>query len=85
MCSDVTLVNRDSTAQSYNIFSWKLQDADGGVLDSNLSGTLSSGEVAPGGRAKGTVCFKDPEAKGLKVLIWEPDFSSRNRAVWLNK
>ncbi len=85
LCTTATLINRDSTGQSYNLLGWKLQDADGGVLDSDYSGTLTSGQVAPGGRAKGTVCFRNPEAKGLKVLIWEPDLSSRNRAIWLNK
>jgi len=86
VCTAVKLVNRDDVAQSYNIFSWKLQDSAGGVKNSSLTGDslLSSGEVAPGGTTQGNVCYDAPTALGQTLVVWEPDFSSKDRALWIN-
>ncbi|HEU0103212.1 MAG TPA: DUF4352 domain-containing protein [Mycobacteriales bacterium] len=86
VCTAVTLVNRDDVAQSYNIFSWKIQDSAGGLKNSSFGGDnlLSSGEVAPGGQASGNACFDAPAATGQTLVVWEPDLSSKDRAVWIN-
>lgn len=88
LCTDVTLVNRDTEQQEYNGFSWKLQSPGGNVQDITFSGAndLTSGGLAPGGTVAKTVCFADQSGgSGQYVLSWAPDiYSNKVRGIWLN-
>jgi hypothetical protein len=89
LCSTVKIVNTGSTAGSFNIIDWKLQDPNGAALLTGFTGSsnmLSSGELAPGGSTSGDMCFDAKSAaKGQYVLLYDPmDFSS-DRGAWLNQ
>jgi hypothetical protein len=47
---------------------------------------LSSGEIAPGGKTSGDVCFDNKNAEAGKfVVLYEPVFSFfSDRAAWTN-
>jgi len=47
-----------------------------------LTGTLQGGQIAPGGQARGTVCFTDTGQTGTFVLLWQP-LLQLPRGVWL--
>lgn len=87
VCANVSLQNRDDQAQDYNIFQFKVQDSAGSIKDTSLFGedALGSGSVAPGGTARGRVCFDDPKLRGQTLMLWEPDFLGTDRAVWVNR
>lgn len=89
LCTSVSLQNASKDTLSFNIFDWKLQSPTGTILTSGLSGSdnmLSTGEIAPGGTAKGDVCFDNKQtAPGQYVVLYQPTFSFfSNRAAWLN-
>ncbi len=89
LCTAVSMTNRDEKSQQYASFSWKLQSPSGDVKDTALSESNNEfgvGELAPGGMKTGTLCFDDPGAAGVYIVLWEPDvFSSTDRGVWINK
>ena len=90
LCSTVTYTNTGSAAGTFNgIFDWKLQDPAGAALMPGLLGSssiLSAGDLAPGGKTSGDVCFdRTGDAAGRYVLLFDPmDFSSA-RGAWLNQ
>jgi hypothetical protein len=85
LCADVTYHNRSSDTKAYSQVLWQLQEPGGGSQAANLgtSGTLSSGTLAPGADARGTVCFADPGTTGQYVLIWHPLALTIDRGIWL--
>lgn len=92
LCTTVTMANRDTETQDWNMLSWKLQTPNGAVLDSSFTGDdkdldIGGGGLAPGGKVSGRVCFDDKKAgKGTYVVFWQPDiFSSEDRGAWINK
>lgn len=90
LCSTVTYTNTGSTTGTFNgVFDWKLQDPAGAALLTGFSGSssmLSAGELTPGGRTSGEVCFDNKAgAAGQFVLLYDPmDFSS-TRGAWLDE
>ncbi|MGT2462890.1 DUF4352 domain-containing protein [Sinomonas atrocyanea] len=89
LCTSVTLQNASTKTISFSIFDWKLQSPSGTIVTSEFTGSqnmLSTGEIAPGGTAKGDVCFDNNHpAPGQYVVLYQPTFSfSSNRAAWLN-
>jgi aspartate ammonia-lyase len=82
LCSPVTIVNHAQATEDIGPTEWKLQQPDGIVETFAITGTLSGGQIAPGGQARGTVCFADRGQSGTFVLLWQP-FLRVGRGVWL--
>lgn len=82
--ADVTVLNRDDRAQSYNLFDWKLQTTSGQVLDPTFTSgeSLGSGDLVKGGTVSGTVPFKVGPEKGDFYLIYKPDPFDSARGIW---
>lgn len=92
LCTQVTIQNNGTEQATFNtLFDWKLQDPSGTARDATILGTdnfLSAGEVAPGGTAKGDVCFESPQGapQGTYVVLFDPTFRfSSNRIGWINE
>lgn len=63
-CAPVTYVNGSDEAKQFNMFDWKMGNSDGVVLSPTFIGgdpnkSLGSGDLNPGGKRSGTVCFED--------------------------
>jgi hypothetical protein len=55
-------------------FDWKLQDPNNVIANPTIAmvdGTLSAGELAPGGKVAGKVCFTDPKLTGEYAILNE--------------
>jgi hypothetical protein len=80
----VTERNRDDRAKPYNMFDWRIQTADGQVLDPGIPWQtergLSSGDLVSGGTVTGDVAFD--VAPGTYFVIWKPDPFDAARGVW---
>jgi hypothetical protein len=88
LCSTVTYVNTGTGRESFNGgFDWKLQDPDGAALMTGFTGSssmLSAGQLAPGGRTTGDMCFDDKAgAEGQYVLLFDPMSFSSERGAWI--
>lgn len=85
ICGDVTIRNRDNTAQRYSSFDFRLQTPGGDVKDATIStgATLDSGDLIAGGSKTGKVCWDDPGQRGQYVVIWKPDVFNADRGIWL--
>lgn len=89
ICTATTMSNGSKETISFNAFDWKLQTPSGTILNPGFTGsdnTLNSGEIAPGGKASGDVCFDNKKAEAGKfVVLYEPVFSFfSDRAAWTN-
>lgn len=82
LCTTVTTVDRGSTSIDVGPADWKLQAPDGTVETFQLNGNLQGGQIAPGARSSGTVCFADTGQRGTYELLWQPLFQV-GRGVWL--
>jgi hypothetical protein len=82
VCSPVTITNHSPTTAQVGAVEWKLQQPDGIVETFGITGTLQGGQIAPGGKASGTVCFADTSQSGGFTLLWQPLLRA-DRAVWL--
>lgn len=75
LCTDVKYVNSSGEKVDYNgLFDWNLQDPDSVIVMPAMFGgerSLSSGELAVGGKVAGSVCFEDPGLKGTYTIINE--------------
>lgn len=90
LCTSTTLSNGSDETIQFNAFDWKLQDPAGTIVTTGFTGSdnmLSSGEIAPGGKASGDVCFDNKSNEsGQFILLYEPVFSFfSDRAAWINK
>jgi len=85
MLITVSIVNRDSKAQSYNPFNWKLLTPTGTIIDPCFCSTpneLESGDLAQGGSVSGNIPWETGPTKGDYYVIWDdPGFSSE-RGIW---
>ncbi|MGW4019439.1 DUF4352 domain-containing protein [Rhodococcus ruber] len=91
LCSAVTIDNVGTTQNDFNGYTdWSLQDTGGAIRDATFGPDrpmLNSGQIAPGGRATGSVCFDDRTgaAPGTYVVLFEDTFSlSTDRLAWIN-
>ncbi|MDQ1428626.1 MAG: hypothetical protein QOK39_2102 [Acidimicrobiaceae bacterium] len=82
LCSPVTVANDSPTAKDAGPAEWRLQQPNGIIETFALTGTLPGGQIAPGGKTAGTVCFADTGQSGTFLLLWQPLFQVM-RAVWL--
>ncbi len=92
LCTDVNYQNgSDETASFNGGFDWKVQDPNGAILMNTFSGSdnaLNSGELAPGGKTAGQVCFESGSAspKGTYIVLLDPSFRfGSERIAWINK
>lgn len=92
LCTTINIVNGTKEAQSFNTFDWKLQDPNGSAKNSSFQGTtggggLESGELAPGGKTSGKICFDGDASKvpGTYVVLYEASFWSGQRWGWINE
>jgi len=94
LCTQVTIQNNSKEQAAFSaLFDWKMQDPSGTTKDATVMGAatesfLGSGEVAPGGTAKGDVCFESPQGtpSGTYIVLFDPTFRfSSNRIGWINK
>ena len=81
---DVTILNRDDKAQSYNTFDWKLQTPNGQVIDPGITSgqSLGSGDLVSGGNVSGQVVFEVGAQKGVFYIIYKPDAYTSDRGIW---
>jgi hypothetical protein len=82
LCSQVTIADNGDVTKDVGPAEWKLQQPNGIVETFFITGTLQGGQVAPGGKVSGTVCFVDSGQAGRFVLVWQRLLDA-HRAVWL--
>jgi hypothetical protein len=85
LVADVTVGNRDSKSQPYNIFDWRLQTPDGQIIDATFLSDpqqLGSGDLVKGGKVSGKVGWEIGAAKGDFFVIYKPDFYNSDRGIW---
>lgn len=89
LCSTMTYQNNKKDSVSFNAFDWKLQDPNGTILTTTFGGSnnaLNSGDLAPGGKVTGDVCFDNKSgASGQYVVLYQGNIFSGDRIAWLNK
>ena len=63
-------------------------DPNGTILSMTIGGsdnTLNSGDLAPGGKVSGDVCFENKgAAAGQYVVLYQGNIFSGDRIAWLN-
>lgn len=73
VCSTIVYQNDTGAQVGYNgLFDWKLQTPDGATENVQPSGgarRLGSGDLTPGGKVAGNVCFDDPGLSGDHVVV----------------
>jgi uncharacterized protein DUF4352 len=91
LCTDVSYANGSTETTSFNGgFDWKLQDPNGAILMNGFSGSdkqLAAGQLAPGGKVSGQVCFDAPRGStaGQYVVLLDPSFRfTSDRIAWIN-
>ncbi len=84
LVADVTLLNRDSDAQSYNTFEWKLITPSGTIVDPYIGGEqLGSGDLAgDGGEVAGQLIWEVGDTSGDFYIVYDPTDLGDDRAVW---
>jgi hypothetical protein len=84
LVADVTLLNRDSDAQSYNTFEWKLITPTGTIIDPYFGGEqLGSGDLAAdGGEVAGQLIWEVGDTAGDYYIVYDPTDFGEDRAVW---
>lgn len=90
LCSTITIVNNGDDSETFNPFSFTLQNPEGAVVNPTFYGSntmLSSGELVPGGRIQGDVCFENQRGTrglpGTYVVLFEPSFFGGDRVAWV--
>lgn len=89
LCTHVSYDNQSSDQVSYNTLDWSLQSPSGNIKIATFAGVdneLNAGNLAPGGKTAGVVCFDKPsESSGKFVVLIEGFFSlSDARGAWIN-
>lgn len=84
LVADVTVLNRDDKAQSYNVFEWKLITPAGQIIDPTITSKkqLGSGDLAKDGTVSGQVIWEVGSQKGDYYVIYDPADFGDERGVW---
>ncbi len=84
LVADVTLMNRDDEAQSYNPFEWKLITPGGTIIDPGFTTAdqLGTGDLVTGGTVSGKITWEVGARKGDYYIIYDPTDFGEERAVW---
>lgn len=80
----VTIWNRDSSSQPFNLFDWRLQTPGGQVIDPGFvtPPMLGSGDLVAGGTVTGDVYFEIGAERGTFFIIYKPDPFDAARGIW---
>lgn len=85
-CVTVTYENTTNVEQSFNTFDWQLRDTDGVEVTTGFTGSrdiLGSGNLRPGGRKSGDVCFDDQGAGEPESVVYRGNvFAGNDDLVW---
>lgn len=84
LVADVTILNRDDKAQSYNVFEWKLITPAGQIIDPTFTSAkqLGSGDLAKGGTVSGQIVWEVGTQKGDFYVVYDPSDFGDERGVW---
>lgn len=84
LAADVTLLNRDDKAQSYNVYEWKLITPAGQIIDPTITSAkqLGSGDLAKGGTVSGQVIWEVGSQKGPYYIVYDPSDFGEERGIW---
>lgn len=85
LCAAVTIRNQNRTTYFFNDFNMTLRPPKGNVTALNFTAkhALEDGFIAPGGVAKGNICFDYFGETGQYVAMYTPRAFSSIRGIWL--
>ena len=85
LCAAVTIRNQNRTTYFFNDFNMTLRPPKGNVTALNFTAkhALEDGFIAPGGVAKGNICFDYFGEAGQYVAMYTPRAFSSIRGIWL--
>jgi hypothetical protein len=85
LCAAVTIRNQNKTTYFFNDFNMTLRPPKSSVTVLNFTAkhSLEDGFIAPGGVAKGNICFDYFRQPGLYVAMYSPRADSSIRGIWL--
>lgn len=82
-CINVTYVNNSSGSESFNIYDWKGEDANGAqrstTFYTNGENELNSGTLSSGGSVTGNIYFEDGT---VRVHYYSNVFNDEASAIW---
>lgn len=84
LIADVTILNRDDKAQSYNVFEWKLITPAKQIIDPTITSKkqLGSGDLAKDGTVSGQVIWEVGSQKGDYYVVYDPADFGDERGIW---
>jgi hypothetical protein len=87
LCAAVTIRNQNKSTYFFNDFNMTLRppESDVTVLNFTAKHALEDGFIAPGGTAKGNICFDYFGQAGQYVAMYSPRAHSPIRGIWLVK
>ncbi len=85
LCAAVTILNRNKSTYFFNDFNMTLRPPMGKVTVLNFTAkdALEDGFIAPGGVARGNICFDYFGQSGQYVAMYSPRAHSSIRGIWL--
>jgi len=85
LCAAVTIRNENRTTYFFNDFNMTLRPPKGSVTVLNFTAkhALEDGFIAPGGTARGNICFDYFGQSGQYVAMYSPRAHSPIRGIWL--
>lgn len=85
LCAAVTIRNQNKTTYFFNDFNMTLRPPKSSVTVLNFTAkhALEDGFIAPGGVAKGNICFDYFGQPGQYVAMYSPRAHSSIRGIWL--
>ena len=85
LCAAVTIRNQNRSTYFFNDFNMTLRPPKGKVTVLNFTAkhSLEDGFIAPGGVAKGNICFDYFGQAGQYVAMYSPRAQSSIRGIWL--
>jgi len=85
LCAAVKIRNQNKTTYFFNDFNMTLRPPKGNVTVLNFTAkhALEDGFIAPGGTARGNICFDYFGQSGQYVAMYSPRAHSPIRGIWL--
>lgn len=85
LCADVSIRNLNTSAYFFNDFNMTMRPPKGKVTVLNFTAkhALNEGYIAPGGIARGGICFDYFGRTGQYVAMYSPRPLSSIRGIWL--
>ncbi|GAA2849548.1 hypothetical protein GCM10010472_03190 [Pseudonocardia halophobica] len=85
LCTTVSYANGGTSTASFSVFDFELQDPAGAILSPTFFGGgkgLDTGELAPGGKVSGDVCFEDKARTNGVYVVLEPNMFVSERGAF---